>query len=41
LQAVADDLAQRLVSIFLRDSDGRRPVFGGNDYLPHGASAVT
>ena len=38
LQAVADDLAQRLVSIFLRGDDGRRPVFGGNDYFqtdPH------
>jgi hypothetical protein len=33
LQAVADDLAQRLVSIFLRDGAGRRPVFGGNDYF--------
>jgi len=28
LSAVADDLARRLVGIFLRDSDGRRPVFG-------------
>jgi hypothetical protein len=38
LQAVADDLAARLTSIFLRDEDGRRPVFGGNDYFqtdPH------
>jgi hypothetical protein len=38
LQAVADDLAQRLVSIFLRGDDGLRPVFGGNDYFqtdPH------
>src|SRR5262245_52508127 len=38
LQAVADDLAQRLVSIFLREDDGRRPVFGGNNYFqtdPH------
>ena len=28
---VADDLAARLVSIFLPDADGRRPVFGGDD----------
>jgi hypothetical protein len=28
LTAVADDLAQRLVSIFLDDTRGRRPVFG-------------
>jgi hypothetical protein len=29
LAQVADDLSDRLVSIFLRGSDGRRPVFGG------------
>jgi hypothetical protein len=29
LTEVADDLSDRLVSIFLRGSDGRRPVFGG------------
>jgi hypothetical protein len=28
LDAVADDLGARLCSIFLRDGDGRRPVFG-------------
>ncbi|MDA8061108.1 MAG: glucosidase, partial [Actinomycetota bacterium] len=28
LGEVADDLARRLVSIFLRDADGRRPVGG-------------
>jgi hypothetical protein len=28
LDEVADDLGQRLVSIFLDDEDGRRPVFG-------------
>jgi hypothetical protein len=28
LAAVADDLARRLVSIFLDDARGRRPVFG-------------
>jgi hypothetical protein len=29
LDEVADELARRLVSIFLEDEDGRRPVFGG------------
>jgi hypothetical protein len=29
LAEIADDLAERLVSIFRRDADGRRPVFGG------------
>ena len=28
LSDVADDLARRLVSLFVRDSNGRRPVFG-------------
>ena len=28
LGAVAEDLGARLCSIFLRDADGRRPVFG-------------
>jgi hypothetical protein len=28
LNAVADDVSRRLVSIFLEDGDGRRPVFG-------------
>ena len=28
LQGVADDLSRRLISIFLEDGDGRRPVFG-------------
>jgi hypothetical protein len=28
LTELADDLSRRLVSIFLRDADGRRPVFG-------------
>ena len=31
LDAVADDLSRRLVSLFLRDGEGRRPVFGGED----------
>jgi hypothetical protein len=29
LAEVADELARRLVSIFLRDENNRRPVFGG------------
>jgi Mannosylglycerate hydrolase MGH1-like glycoside hydrolase domain len=35
---VADELGKRLASLFLRDSDGRRPVFGDNEILqqdPH------
>ena len=28
LGGVADDLSRRLISIFLEDADGRRPVFG-------------
>lgn len=38
LAQVADDLAQRLTRLFLRDESGNRPVFGGNRYLqnnPH------
>jgi hypothetical protein len=35
LSEIADDLAQRLVSIFLRDGSGRRPVFGGVDVMQH------
>jgi mannosylglycerate hydrolase MGH1-like protein len=31
LGEVADDLAARLAGIFLRDAEGRRPVFGGSD----------
>ncbi len=31
LWEVAEDLSRRLTSIFLRDSNGRRPVFGGNE----------
>jgi hypothetical protein len=30
LWEVAEELSRRLTSIFLRDSEGRRPVFGGN-----------
>ena len=33
LGAVADDLAGRLSGIILRDGQGRRPVFGANDYF--------
>jgi hypothetical protein len=33
LTQIADDLARRLVSIFLRDSSGRRPVFGSCDLM--------
>ncbi len=30
---VAKEISQRLARIFLRDGDGRRPVFGGNEKL--------
>ena len=33
IAGVADDLANRLCSIFRRDDNGRRPVFGQNDYF--------
>jgi len=29
LDEIADELCRRLISIFRRDTDGRRPVFGG------------
>jgi hypothetical protein len=35
---IADDLSQRLISLFRRGSDGRRPVFGGTEVMqndPH------
>lgn len=35
LDAIADDLFARLVSIFLVGPDGRRPCFGGVDRLQH------
>jgi hypothetical protein len=38
LHAVAAELSARLERIFLRDAEGRRAVFGGNDYFqadPH------
>jgi hypothetical protein len=33
LSAIADNLDHRLVSIFLNDASGRRPVFGANEQL--------
>jgi hypothetical protein len=33
LDAIADDLRQRLVSLFLRGADGRRPCFGSYERL--------
>jgi hypothetical protein len=38
LRQVADELSQRLIRIFTRDGEGRRPVFGGTDLFqrdPH------
>ena len=38
LWEVADELSRRLTSLFLRDRDGRRPVFGASERLqrdPH------
>ncbi len=38
LWEVAEELSRRLTSIFLRDGEGRRPVFGGNQFFqtdPH------
>jgi hypothetical protein len=38
LWQIADALSRRLTSIFLRGADGRRPVFGANDFFnqdPH------
>jgi hypothetical protein len=31
LWQVAGEISQRLAAIFLRDEDGRRPVFGGTE----------
>lgn len=31
MQEVAEELRQRLISIFLPDADGRRPVFGDTE----------
>ena len=38
MRVIADDLSQRLIGIFLRGPDGRRPVFGSNETMqtdPH------
>ncbi|MCD6058848.1 MAG: uncharacterized protein K0Q89_2378, partial [Thermomicrobiales bacterium] len=38
LDRIADDISRRLISIFLRGPDGRRPVFGGTEVMqtdPH------
>ncbi len=38
LNRIADDLSRRLISVFLRDDEGRRPVFGGTEVMqtdPH------
>jgi hypothetical protein len=43
LDQVADDLSQRLIRLFLRDADGRRPVFGGQPTMqrdPHWRDCV-
>jgi hypothetical protein len=32
---VAADLSRRLTHLFLRESEGRRPVFGGSDKFQH------
>jgi hypothetical protein len=33
LDAIAADLSDRLISLFVRDADGRRPCFGGTELL--------
>ena len=33
LREIADDLSQRMINIFRKDKNGRRPVFGDNDKL--------
>jgi hypothetical protein len=35
LNEIADELSHRLMRIFLRDENGRRAVFGGQDYFQH------
>ena len=37
LWQIADYVSQRLISIFVRGADGRRPVFGANEYVQHDA----
>ena len=38
LYQVAEEIARRLASIFLRDEDGRRPVYGGTAEVPGGSA---
>jgi len=33
LEVIAADLCDRLISLFVRDADGRRPCFGGTEPL--------
>jgi hypothetical protein len=33
LDSIAVDLSRRLISLFLRDADGRRPVFGWTEEM--------
>lgn len=35
LYKIAENISARLTSIFLKDRDGKRPVFGGNDRFQH------
>jgi hypothetical protein len=35
LRHIANDIAHRLVSLFLKDADGRRPVFGDSKLFQH------
>jgi Glycosyl hydrolase family 63 C-terminal domain len=35
LSEIADLISRRLIAIFLRDADGRRPVLGGQAYFQH------
>ena len=38
LYQVAEEITRRLASIFLRDKDGRRPVYGGSREVPGGSA---
>ncbi len=43
LYQVAEEITRRLASIFLRDKDGRRPVYGGNQKFqedPHWSDLI-
>jgi hypothetical protein len=35
LTQIADDLAQRLIGLFRRDANGRRPVYGNDERFQH------